>query len=315
MRGRPGYRPPALPGTSLDLHTAYGTGQAVRLRVRGGGEKPAWAERLDPLETLFLGTIWPEYYGNSYRFANACGTWLRVLGGTPHWPAIESFAADALAVSREFDLAVVSYDMYRPLRERLTRAPAELRRLPRDVLPRKILHGARCLVGPARNLRLPDPPPDAAERAKKFHADDRGYAVTSGPGLTPLGGLTTGLRLLRIDGGLGVLSHPSYGSIGLLKALYLGLIHHPGDKVPGDLVNRALAWSLGLPAESPLVPVVDVLLISVERGLETEETLRHLFGVPELEQPVRAEDLQWRSSAGSALRRLSQSSGLGGGGG
>lgn len=304
--GRPAYRGPALPGSSLDLHTAYGTGHTVRLRVRKGAEKPPWAEDLDPLETLFLGTIWPEYYGDHYRFANACGTWLRILGGTPHWPAIESFVADALTVSREHDLAVRSYGMYRPLRERLAQAPAGMRRLPRDLLPRKILRGARCLVGPAPSLRLPDPPPDAAERAQGFHADDGGYAVTSGPGLTALGGLTTGLRLLRIDGGLGVLSHPSYGSIGLLKALYLGLVHPPDDKLPEDLVNRALAWALGLPAESPLVPVVDVLLISVERGLETEDTLWHLFGVPELEREVSAEDRQWRSSTGTALRRLAE---------
>lgn len=304
--GRPAYRRPALPGGSLDLHAAYGTGHAVRVRVRRGEEKPPWAEELDPLETLFLGTIWPEYYGDAYRFANACGTWLRVLRGTPHWPAIESFVADALAVSREADLPVGSYGMYRPLRERMALAPAGLRRLPRDLLPGKILRGARCLTGPARNLRLPVPPADAAERVRAFHADDGGYAVASGPGLTPLGAMATGLRLLRIAGGLGVLSHPSYGSTGLLKALYLGLVHHPGDKLPDDLVNRALAWSLGLPAESALIPVADVLLVSVERGLETEETLRHLFGVPELQQPVSASDREWRSSTGTALRRLAE---------
>jgi len=304
--GRPAYRRPALPGTSLDLHAAYGTGHAVRVRVRAGGDGPRWADGLDPLETLFLGTVWPEYYGDAFRFANACDTWLRVLGGTPHWPAIESFVADALDVSREFDLAVGSPQMYRPLRERLALAPAGLRRLPRDLLPRKILRGARCLTGPAPGLRLPGPPPDAAERAEGFHADDGGHVPASGPGLTALGGLTAGLRLLRIDGGLGVLSHPSYGSIGLLKALYLGLVHPAGDKLPGDLVNRALAWALGLPAESPLVRVVDVLLVSVERGLETEETLWHLFGLPELELPVSAADREWRSSTGTALRRLAQ---------
>lgn len=303
---RPSYRGPSLPGASLDLHTAYGAGHAVRLQVRAGAAKPLWASELDPVETLFLGTIWPEDYGDAYRFANACGTWLRVLRGTPHWPAIESFASAALSVSREGDLAVRSYDLYRPLRERLALTPARLRRLPRDLLPRRILRGARCLVGPAPNLRLPDPPPGAAERARDFHADDGGYAVASGPGLTALGGLSAGLRLLRVGGGLGVLSHPSYGSTGLLKALYLGLVHRPGDPLPGDLVNRALAWALGLPAESPLVPVADVLLVSVERGLETEDTLRHLFGVPELEREVSAADREWRSSPGTALRRLAE---------
>ena len=63
----------------------------------------------------------------------------------------------------------------------------------------------------------------------------------------------------------------------MLKGLFAGLVLRSGQGLPGDLVNRALAWALGLPAESSLVPVVDVLLIAVERGLETEETLGHSF--------------------------------------
>ena len=57
--------------------------------------KPRWADGLDPLETLFLGAAWPEYYGDAYRFANACDTWLRVLRGTAYWEGIERFVREA----------------------------------------------------------------------------------------------------------------------------------------------------------------------------------------------------------------------------
>jgi len=76
--------------------------------------------------------------------------------------------------------------------------------------------------------------------------------------------------------------------------------------LPGDVINRAIAWALGLPAESSLVPVVDVLLIAVERGLEIEQTLGHLFGVRAFGQPVSAADREWRSSSGTALRRVAR---------
>lgn len=289
----------------MDLRAAYVLGHSVRIRVRRGEEKPGWVTGLDPLEVLFLGAAWPEHYEDSYRFANACGMWLRVLRGTPYWDGIGRFAREALAVSREFDLAVGSDEMYGPLRERLGLARDGFRKLPPDLLPGVILRGARCLHGPARDLRLPGPPPDAGDLVKGFWAATGGFSrVPDGTEVTALGGLTAGLHRLRADGALGGLGRHSYGSVGLLKALYAGLVLPAGENLPPDLINRALAWALGLPAESPLVPVVDVLLISTERGLETEDALGRLFGVPEFGRPVQASDREWRSSIGTALRRL-----------
>jgi hypothetical protein len=305
---RPARRRQGLPGDDLDLHVAYVRGNAIRLRVRRGEEKPAWVTGLDPLELLFLGAAWPEYYDSSYRFANACDTWLRVLRGTPHWAAVEQVGRDALAVSREFDLPVTSDEMYGPLRQRIALLPAVLRRLPRDLLPRRILRGARCYNGPAAGIPLPRPPAGADQRIARFWAADGAAesfrVLDTAPGVTALGGLTAGLRRLRTHGELGVLSARSYGSVGLLKALYAGLVPRPEERLPPDLVNRALAWSLGLPPESTLVPAVDTLLVAIERGLETETALKHLFGVPELDLPVTEADREWRSSTGTALRRL-----------
>lgn len=303
---RAAHRRPALPGDALDLFAAYVHGHEVRIRVRRGEEKPRWAGELDALEVLFLGAVWPEYCDDPYRFANARDTWLRVLRGTPHWAAIERFAAQALAASREFDLTVTSDEMYEPLRDRLALIPGDLRQLPRDLMPPRILRGARCFAGPASDIPLPEPPPDAAQRAKRFWAGELSRVPDGTPGVTALGGLTTGLRTLRAHGVLGALSTHSYGPVGLLKSLYAGLVPRSGQTLPPDLMNRALAWALGLPAESPLVPVVDILLVSIEHGLETEAALGHLFGAPELDQPVSDADREWRSSTGTALRRLAR---------
>lgn len=291
----------------MDLHAAYVLGHAARLRARRGEEDPPWAAGLDPLETLFLGAAWPEHYSDAYRFANACDTWLRVLRGTPYWAGIDRFVREALAASREHDLPVGADELYGPLRERLEAASRELRTLPRDLLPDQILRGARCFDGPARDSRLPGPPPDAGHLITRFRARiiaSPGFSLSGLNGITPSAGLTAGLRRLRARGALGVPpGHHGYGPIGLLKGLFAGLVLRADEELPSDLVNRAIAWALGLPAESPLVPVIDVLLISLERGLDTGETLGHLFGVPAFGRPVSAADREWRSSVGTALRR------------
>lgn len=309
--GGPARRRPALSGDAIDLHGAYVSGHAARLRARRGEEKPPWAEAMDPLETLFLGVAWPEYYGTAYRFANACDTWLRVLRGTPYWAGIEWFVRAAVAASTELGVPPGADEMYVPLRERLEVSGRDLRSLPRDLLPGEILRGARCFDGPARGIRLPEPPPNAGELLSLFWSlqgtsESPGFPISGPNGFTPSAGLTAGLRTLRAQGALGIPDYHSCGSVGLLKGLYAGLVLEAGERLPGDLVNRAIAWALGLPAESSLVPVVDVLLIAVERGLETQETLGYLFGVREFSRPVSAADREWRSSIGTALRRVAR---------
>jgi len=35
------------------------------------GDEPEWFADLDPLDTLFLGTVWPRTFPDGYEFANA----------------------------------------------------------------------------------------------------------------------------------------------------------------------------------------------------------------------------------------------------
>jgi hypothetical protein len=314
-----------LPGDALDLRIAYVLGNAGKIQARRGARVPKWVDYLDPLETVFLGAGSPldrrdAYYGgDAYRFSNACDTWLRVLRGTPYWEGIERFIWVALAVSKEFGLPYDAEELYTPLRERFEIASGTLPKLPQDLLPAEILDGARCFSGPARDLSLPDPPPNADDLIDRFlavHATsdlfaDR-FSFFESSGEKPFGGLIDGLRTLRAHGALGE-GVRALGPAGLLKGLYAGLVLRDSSSdagvsrdLPGDLIKRAIAWALGLPAESALVPVVDVLLICVERGLEMEDALGHLFGVRAFARPVSAADREWRSSPGTALRRVAR---------
>jgi hypothetical protein len=292
----------------MDLHGAYVLGNAARLRARRGEEEvPRWVDHLDPLETLFLGAGWPQQDDDAYRFANACATWLRVLCGTAYWAGIELFVREALIVAAEFGLPDNSGELYIPLRQRFETDGRDLRKLPPDLLPARLLDGARCFDGPAASLRLPDPAANADELITQFWAAHGtsdfygdGYSFFVSSGGTPYGGLLDGLRALRAAGRNGE------GPAGLLKGLYAGLVLRDERRLPRDLINRAIAWALGLPAESPLVPVVDVLLVSVKRGLATEQVLGRLFGVRAFGRPVSEADRQWRSSPGTALRRVAR---------
>jgi hypothetical protein len=110
--------------------------------------------------------------------------------------------------------------------------------------------------------------------------------------------MVDGLRTLR------ALGDRNYGPAVLLEALYLGVVDRGTTELPADLIDRAIAWALGLSAESSLVPVADILLVGVRSGLGTEETLGRMFGVPAFRRPVSADDREWRSSPGSALHRV-----------
>ncbi len=71
-----------------------------------------------------------------------------------------------------------------------------------------------------------------------------------------------------------------------------------------EAAERAEAWALGLADDSPLVGVVDVLLLAAQRGLDTGTTLAHLHGLPAFTQPVPAADRRFTSSPGRALLDL-----------
>src|ERR1700749_3516568 len=192
----------------MDLHGAYVLGNAARLRARRGEEEvPRWVDHLDPLETLFLGAGWPLQDEDASRFANACATWLRVLRGTAYWAGIELFVREALIVAAEFGLPDNSGELYIPLHQRFETDGRDLRKLPPDLLPARLLDGARCFDGPAAGMRLPDPAANADELITRFWAAHGtsdfygdGYSFFVSTGGTPYGGLLDGLRALRATG-------------------------------------------------------------------------------------------------------------------
>ena len=55
------------------------------------GDQPGWWNDMDPLDALFLGTVWPQLLRDSYEFGNARTAWLAALRDTAHWAGIERF--------------------------------------------------------------------------------------------------------------------------------------------------------------------------------------------------------------------------------
>jgi hypothetical protein len=283
------------PPGRVSLAGAYALGYAALGMAQQQGGEPGWYHELDPLDTLFLGTAWPQGFGDGYEFANARTAWLRLLRGTVHWQGIERFAREALDASDEHDLPVDEGELMLLLAGRLEAAGLDQRKLPRDLLPDRALAGARLAYGPAEDARLPDPPPDAAERVARLRAG----AEAGLPGdATPAGALGEGLCLLA---GAGLDARGEAGL--LLPALYIGLVAGEYEDL-SEAGERAVAWALGLSEDSPLVPVTDVLLAAPQRGLDPDTVLGHVLGVPAFTDPVRAEDRRWQSWPGTALTDL-----------
>jgi hypothetical protein len=276
----------------VSLAGAYAFGYGALGVAQQDEDGPEWYDELDPLDTLFLGTIWPQGFRDGYEFANARTAWLRILRGTVHWRGIECFAGEALTASEEHDLPVDSGELMLLLAGRLETAGLDQRKLPRHLLPDRALEGARLAYGPAEDSALPDPPQDAAGRVAQLWAATEVGLPNDG---TAADALREGLQMLA-SAGLDVHSDP----VVLLPALYAGLVAGDNEDL-SDAGERAVAWALGLSDDSPLVPVTDVLLVAPQRGLDVDTALCHMFGIPAFSQQVQAENRQWHSSPGTAL--------------
>ena len=283
------------PPGKVSLAGAYALGYCALGLAQQGGDGPEWFEELDPLDTLFLGTIWPQECRDSYEFANARSAWLRVLRGRAHWRGIERFVGEVLAASEEHDLPVDEGELMLLLAGRLEAAGLDQRKLPRDLLPDRLLADARFADGPGAGFVLPDPPADAAGRVARLWAATGAELPHDG---TAADALREGLGML---GGAGLDVRAE--SLLLLPALYAALVAGD-DEDMSESGERAVAWALGLDDDSPLVPVTDVLLVAPERGLDPDAVLGHLFGIPAFSEQVRAQDRHWHSSPGTELTGL-----------
>ncbi len=271
------------PPGKVSLAGAYALGFGVLGMAQAEGDEPEWFAELDPLDTLFLGTVWPRKFADGYEFANALTAWLRLLRGTVHWAGIERFVREVLAASAEHDLPVDEA------------AGLDQRKLPRSLLPGTALSGSRLARGPAPDAPLPDPPPDAAGRVERLWAAT-GIGVPHDG--TAQDALREGLHLL---GAAGI--DVRHGTAVLLPALYIALVAGEFEEL-GQSGERAVAWALGLAEGSALVPVTDVLLTAPQRGLDPDAALGHLLGIPALADPVAAGDRQWHSWPGTELVSL-----------
>lgn len=275
---------------------AYALGYGVLGLAQQDGEEPAWYHDLDPLDTLFLGTVWPRQLRDGYKFANARSAWLAALRDTVPWAGIERFAREVVTASEEHDLPVDDGELMLLLAGRLEAAGLDQRKLPRRMFPDTLLAGSRvALGGPPADLVLPSPPPDAAEQVARLWAGTQMPVEHDG---TAVDALREGLGMLA-RAGIDVRAEV----VTLLPALYAALAAAEDEDL-SEAGERAVAWAIGLAGDSPLVPVTDVLLAAPERGLDADTMLAHLFRIPGFSQPVRPQDRRWHSWPGTELPGL-----------
>jgi len=283
------------PPGKVSLAGAYALGFGALGMAQAEGDEPEWFAELDPLDTLFLGTVWPRKFADAYEFANALTAWLRLLRGTVHWAGIERFGREVLAASAEHDLPVDEGELMLLVAGRLEAAGLDQRKLPRSLLPGAALAGARLARGPDPDAPLPDPPPDAAGRVEQMWAATEIGMPHDG---TAQDALREGLHLLG-TAGIDVRRETAV----LLPALYIALVAGEFEEL-ARAGERAVAWALGLAEDSSLVPVTDVLLTAPQRGLDPDTALGHLFAIPAFTDPVQPGDRQWHSWPGTELVSL-----------
>lgn len=278
------------------LAGAYALGfAALAVAQRDGGDAPDWFNELDPLDTLFLGTVWPYQLRSGYEFGNTRTAWLRLMRNSRYWAGIQQFVTEVMAASDTHDLPVDEGELMLLVAGRLEHAGLDQRKLPADLLPGEALAHSRVAVGPDLGFDLPQPPADVTDRITRFWASTEVAMPHDG---TPVDALREGLHTF-LDHGLELRK----SSAVLLPALYAEVAAPDNEPLDG-LAERAEAWAWGLAEDSPLIPVVDLLLAAVDRDLDSDTALGHLFALPTFTQPIPAADQQFTSAPGTALVQL-----------
>lgn len=280
------------PPGKVSLAGAYAWGYTALGMAQQEGDGPDWFHDLDPLDTLFLGTAWPGQFRDAYEFGNARTAWLRLIRATGHWRGIERFVTEVVQASQDHQLPVDDGELMLLVVGRLEAAGLDQRRLPAGLLPATGLADARFVRGPATDVPLPAPAADADALVARLWA---GTEVDLPHDGTVADALREGLHLLS-NAGL----DPRADSAMLLVALYLALVTEDSE-LREDTGERTRAWALGLPEDSPLAAVIDVLAVAADRGLDPDTVLRHLHGLPAFTQPVPSADRRFTSAPGGAL--------------
>lgn len=278
----------------LSLAGAYAWGYAALGHAQQEGTDPLWHQETDPLDVLFLGTVWPKNFRDEFEFANARDAWLRLLRDTVHGKGIQRFVREAVSASEDLGLPVDDARLMLALAGRLEAAGLDQRRLPRRCCPSRLSRTAARSTG---RLSICDSP--TRRRTRRSGSSGSGRL-----GRRVVVRRNTSNRASRRTAPARGSELPVKEESGmLLPALYTALMTKPGELLE-DMGRHAWEWAVSLDESSPLVPVLDILLVAPELEMSVTETLGRLFAVPAFTEPFPPDALLWTSSPGLALPRL-----------
>src|SRR6266511_562327 len=168
------------PPGRVSLAGAYALGYGALGMAQHDGRAPDWFHALDPLDTLFLGTVFPDECDDEYGIARRA--WLRLIRPTGHWRGIQRFVGEVVAASEEHQLPVTDGELMLLVAGRIEAAGLDQRKPLAALLPRTALREARCLSGPDPAAVLPPPPADAAAQVSRLWAPlPRSTCATTAP--------------------------------------------------------------------------------------------------------------------------------------
>lgn len=283
----------------MTLATAYAHGLAQMASADPSGtEEETWPAYLDPLEAVFAGAAPDSRFRNGHEVGNMCAVWLRRLRGTAHWPDIDRFVAEIIALSQEHGLPVNHPDLMVLAAGRLEAAGLDQRKFPASLTPDGIPDDSRMIRGPRGDVTLPEPPADVDERTARFWASAE---VELEPDGTPVDCLRHGFYRLEQAG---FAAGPRFGPGALQTALFAG-VTGLGVEDLERLMTAALLWNHALPEDSVLVPVADAIRTAAEENLSANDALGRLFGIPEFtEAHVSAADRRYHGLLGTTFAYL-----------
>lgn len=290
----PGYGLSRLARTNapgrLSLAGAYAFGYGALGMAQLDDDEPDWYNDVDPLDALFLGTAFPQRFRDAAEFGNARTAWLRLMRTTPYWAGIQKLVAEAVSISEELSLPIDEGQTMLCLADRLEDLGLDQRKLPAALLPANALANGRFLGIRPDEIHFTEPTPDAKEQARRLFASldaDIEHDDTCGDALRE------GLSMLA-RAGLPVEQEAAI----LLVALYTALVANDGEHL-SDAGEHAEAWALGLAEDSPLVPVVDTMMVAANKAIEPEEAVAHLYMLPTFSEKVSSQDRRWHSAPGT----------------
>ncbi|MEU6247247.1 hypothetical protein [Glycomyces sp. NPDC047010] len=282
---------------------AFGYG-ALGMQQTDAREDLSWYNDLGPLETLFLGMIFPKRFADVHELSNSLATWLRQVRGEKIHTWICEFVT--LVVDQSFDAGVPvdDGDFLLSLNHFLEKQGFHRYRIPGRLLPGRVLQGSRVATGFADvDLGEITVGPTSESWLRWFWEE----AEEPRDNPTVLEALRNGLRRLRGDEPE---MHDAEPDI-IVLGLYLSLVAD-SDETISDLPGRAFAWSAGLREDSPICRIVDIAYAATRQGWTLDDALLAAKEAPGANSVVETADRRWMSSPLIIFREMAVELGHGG---